>query len=114
MISQPEYLKAARKGYPNLESNPTNQEHGNSSSDNTTSPRDVFLIRQNQLVDLSSEIQDFYISNIRLQIRSITEGNISSFKQLNLQLFPVEYQKSFYSDILTKHSKSLCKLGILL
>ena len=114
MISQPEYLKAARKGYPNVDSNPTNREHGNSSSDNTASPRDVFLIRQNQLVDLSNEIQDFYISNIRLQIRSITEENISSFKQLNLQLFPVAYQKSFYNDILTKHSKSLCKLGILL
>ena len=47
----------------------------------------------------------------QFQLSPICKSNLSLFRQLNLSLFPVIYQETFYQNVLHRYSPFLSKIG---
>ena len=50
-------------------------------------------------------------SNLDITLSTITKDNVDAFRNLNLYLFPVIYNDSFYNDVLFSHPVLLSRLG---
>jgi hypothetical protein len=59
-------------------------------------------------------LEEIEISGIRITLSTITKSNVDAFRNLNLYLFPVVYNDTFYNDVLFKHPILLSRLGMLL